>query len=102
MKLRCIETFSDRYVGFVRITDETGAQGWGQVSPYNADITSQILHRQIAPWSLGVDTTDLDDLVDRIEERELKFPGSYVRRAITGLDTHLAIYDTVADAVRAT
>ncbi|MGF7162550.1 L-alanine-DL-glutamate epimerase-like enolase superfamily enzyme [Rhodoligotrophos appendicifer] len=91
MKLRCIETFSDRYVGFVRITDETGAQGWGQVSPYNADITSQILHRQIAPWSLGVDTTDLDDLVDRIEERELKFPGSYVRRAITGLDT--AIWD---------
>mgnify|MGYP001256734219 CR=1 FL=1 len=91
MKIHRIETFCTRYVGFVRITDETGAQGWGQVSTYNSDITCEILHRQIAPWSLGVDTTDLDDLANRIEEKELKFPGSYIRRAIGGLDT--AIWD---------
>ena len=91
MKIRRIETFCDRYVGFVRITDETGAQGWGQVSNYNADITSQIVHRQVAPWSLDVETDDLDDLLNRIEEREHKFPGSYLRRAMTGLDT--AIWD---------
>lgn len=91
MKVQSIETFCDRYVGFVRVTDETGAQGWGQVSTYNADITSLILHRQIAPWSLGKDTTDLDDLVDLIEEKELKFPGSYIRRAITGFET--AVWD---------
>jgi L-alanine-DL-glutamate epimerase-like enolase superfamily enzyme len=91
MKIRRIETFCDRYVGFVRITDETGAQGWGQVSNYNADITAQIMHRQVAPWSLGVPTGDLDDLLNRIEEREHKFPGSYLRRAMAGLDT--AIWD---------
>lgn len=91
MKIQRIETFCDRYVGFVRVTDETGAQGWGQVSNYNSDITSLILHRQVAPWTLGVEITDLDDLVDRIEERELKFPGSYIRRAITGFDT--AVWD---------
>lgn len=91
MKIRRIETFCDRNVGFVRITDETGAQGWGQVSNYNSDITAQILHRQVAPWSLGVETDDLDDLLDRIEEREHKFPGSYLRRAMAGLDT--AIWD---------
>lgn len=91
MKIRRIETFCDRHVGFVRITDETGAQGWGQVSNYNSDITAQILHRQVAPWSLGVETDDLDDLLDRIEEREHKFPGSYLRRAMAGLDT--AIWD---------
>ena len=91
MKIRRIETFCDRYVGFVRITDETGAQGWGQVSNYNADITAQILHRQVAPWALGVLTDDLDDLLNRIEEREHKFPGSYLRRAMAGLDT--AIWD---------
>ena len=34
-----------------RVTDETGAQGWGQVSTYNADITAQVLHRQVAPWT---------------------------------------------------
>lgn len=91
MKIRRIETFCDQYTGFVRITDETGAQGWGQVSNYNSDITATILHRQVAPWSLGVETDDLDDLLDRIEEREHKFPGSYLRRAMTGLDT--AIWD---------
>ena len=91
MKIRCIETFCDQYTGFVRLTDETGAQGWGQLSNYNSDITATVLHRQVAPWSLGVTTDDLDDLLNRIEEREHKFPGSYIRRAMAGLDT--AIWD---------
>ncbi len=91
MKLRSIETFCDRHVGFVRVTDEAGAQGWGQVSTYNSDITSDVLHRQVAPYALGVDVTDLDDLLDLIGEREHKFPGSYLRRAMCGLDT--AIWD---------
>ncbi|MBX9459494.1 MAG: mandelate racemase/muconate lactonizing enzyme family protein [Rhizobium sp.] len=91
MKIRCIETFSNQYSGFVRITDESGAQGWGQMSNYNSDITATVLHRQVAPWSLGVATDDLDDLLNRIEEREHKFPGTYIRRAMAGLDT--AIWD---------
>lgn len=91
MKIRSIETFCNQYVGFVRITDETGAQGWGQLSNYNSDITATVLHRQVAPWSLGIATDDLDDLLNRIEEREHKFPGSYIRRAMSGLDT--AIWD---------
>ncbi len=91
MKLRKIETFSTRDVGFVRVTAEDGAEGWGQVSTYNSDITAQVLHRQVAPWTLGVDATDLDDLLDLVTEREHKFPGSYLRRAMAGLDT--AIWD---------
>jgi L-alanine-DL-glutamate epimerase-like enolase superfamily enzyme len=91
MKITRIETFATPAVGFVRITDETGAQGWGQVSTYNADITVQVLHRQIAPWTVGVEITDLDDHLDRIAEREHKFPGSYMCRAMCGLDT--AIWD---------
>lgn len=91
MKLRKIETFCTENVGFVRVTAEDGATGWGQVSTYNADITSQVLHRQVAPWTLGVDTTDLDDLLDLVTEREHKYPGSYLRRAMAGLDT--AIWD---------
>ena len=91
MKLKSIETFCNAHVGFVRITDETGATGWGQVSTYNADITSKVLHRQVAPWTLGVDIVDLDDHLDLVAEREHKFPGSYLRRAMTGLDT--AIWD---------
>ena len=89
MRISKIETFSNRYVGFVRATEEDGAQGWGQVSTYNSDITAQVLHRQVAPWTLGRETDDLDDLFDAATEREHKFPGSYLRRAIGGLDTAL-------------
>lgn len=91
MNLKLIETFCNEFVGFVRVTAVDGMQGWGQVSTYNADITCRILHRQVAPWMLGQDSTDLDDLLDRVTEREHKFPGSYLRRAMAGVDT--AIWD---------
>jgi len=84
-----IETFCDRFVGFVRVTAEDGAIGWGQTSTYNADITAQILHRQVAPWVLGEGTGDILGLVERVEEKEHKFPGSYRCRALAGLDTAL-------------
>jgi len=89
MKISKLETFCDPYVGFVRVTTDDGAQGWGQVSPYHADITCAVLHRQIAPWSLGRDAIDIAALVDAIPEREHKFPGSYLYRAMCGLDTAL-------------
>ena len=89
MKIASIETFTDKFVGFVRVTADTGDRGWGQVSSYNADITCQILHRQVSPHAIGADALDIDGLIDRIGEREHKFPGSYLRRAQTGLDTAL-------------
>ena len=51
MKIKSLETFTTPYVGFVRVTAEDGMQGWGQVSNYNADITCQIFHRQVARWA---------------------------------------------------
>jgi len=89
MKIACIETFATEFVGFVRVTTEDGTQGWGQVATYHADITSLILHRQVAPWALGRDATDIEALVAEIPEREHKFPGSHLYRAIGGLDTAL-------------
>ena len=89
MKIARIETFTDRFVCFVRVTTDSGASGWGQVAPYNADITAQVLHRQVAPYALGADASDIAGLVNIIPEREHKFPGSYVSRAIGGLDTAL-------------
>ena len=89
MKITKLETFANEFVGFVRLTTEDGRQGWGQVSTYNSDITAQILHRQISPWALGRDTDDLERLMGEIPEREHKFPGSYLRRAMAGLDTAL-------------
>ncbi len=89
MKIRRIETFCNEFVGFVRVSADDGSHGWGQVSPYNADITCQVLHRQVAPWALGADALDIEGLMDIIPLREHKFPGSYLRRAMAGLDTAL-------------
>ena len=91
MIIRKIETFTNPFCGFVRVTDDDGRQGLGQVSTYHSDITAQVVHRQVAPYVLGVDCTDLDDLTDLVTEREHKFPGSYLRRAIGGFDT--AVWD---------
>jgi L-alanine-DL-glutamate epimerase-like enolase superfamily enzyme len=89
MKIASLETFTNEFVCFVRVTTDTGASGWGQTSTYNADITATILHRQVAPWVLGRDALDIEALVERVEEREHKFPGSYRCRALAGLDTAL-------------
>ena len=89
MKMKSIETFTDEFVCFVRVTALDGSQGWGQVAPYFADITAQVLHRQVAPHVLGLNALDIDTLVDIVRDKEHKFPGSYLRRAMGGLDTAL-------------
>ncbi|HVI90357.1 MAG TPA: mandelate racemase/muconate lactonizing enzyme family protein [Dongiaceae bacterium] len=89
MKITRLETFSTRDVGFVRVTTDAGKQGWGQLSCYNADITAQVFHRQVARWALNEDALNIDHLVETIPEREHKFPCSYLFRALTGLDTAL-------------
>lgn len=92
MKICKLETFTDAYVGFVRLTCEDGSTGWGQLSTYNADISATVFHRQIAPWSLGRDTDELEGLIAEIPEREHKFfSSSYLYRAMSGLDT--AVWD---------
>ncbi len=89
IKIQSIETFSNEYVSLVRVRTEDGAEGWGQISTYNADISAFVMHRQVAPYALGQDWANIDTLVDRIVEIEFKFPGSYLRRALAGLDTAL-------------
>jgi len=89
MRIRSVETFTNEFVCFVRVTVDDGSQGWGQVAPYNADISAAVLHRQVAPYALGQDAYDIAGLVDIIPEREHKFPGSYLARAMGGLDTAL-------------
>jgi L-alanine-DL-glutamate epimerase-like enolase superfamily enzyme len=87
VKIASLETFCDPFVCFVRLTSDSGAVGWGQTSTYNADITATIFHRQVAPWALGADALAILPLIERVEEKEHKFPGSYRCRALAGLDT---------------
>lgn len=95
MKIQSLETFvQGQRIGLVRLTTEEGGTGWGQLSPFNADIAALVFHRQIAPHALGLEVSDLSldflaDLSERILEREYKFPWSYVCRALTGLETAL-------------
>jgi len=89
MKIKKLETFTKPYVSFVKTTLEDGSEGYGQMSTYHADITAQIFHKQVAPWVLGKSWHDFEDIENLIMEKEHKFPGSYVLRAIAGLDTSL-------------
>ncbi len=95
MRIARLESFTTPEVGFVQLTTDGGETGWGQMSTYHADITAQVLHRQVAPWVLGrridVDdpVADFLDLAGFVHEREHKYPGSYVRRALAGVDTAL-------------
>lgn len=90
MKIQRIETFTQgSNLTIVRVRTDDGAEGYGQVAPFNADITATVLHRQIAPHVLGADAADLDAISDRCIDRNHKFPWSYVCRALAGVDTAL-------------
>lgn len=89
MKIARIETFATEFVGIVRVTADDGTAGFGQVAPYCADLSCAVLHRQVAPWALGRDAFDPEGLVDHVFEKELKFPGSHLYRAIGGVETAL-------------
>lgn len=89
MRIHSAETFTTRHLGVVRVRTDDGSEGYGQLAPYNADITALVFHRQIAPHVLGEDASDLDALSDKCIEAEYKFPWSYVCRALAGLDTAL-------------
>lgn len=89
MKITSVETFTNKLIGIVRVRTDDGSEGYGQVAPYHADITAKVLHRQIVPHVLGHDATDIAKLVNCCIVGEHKFPGSYVCRAVGGIDTAL-------------
>ena len=89
MKIISIETFTNEYVGLVRIRTDEGDEGWGQTSTYNSDISSQVVHRQVAPHILGLSGFNIEDINREVLEREHKFPGTYLYRALSGIDTAL-------------
>lgn len=89
MIISSIESFATEYVALVRVRTDDGDEGWGQVSPYNADISAEVLHRQVAPHVLGMDADDIDAVTQAVLDREHKFQGTYLYRALCGVDTAL-------------
>ncbi len=92
LKVKTIETFTqDRSLSVVRVSADDGSDGFGQIAPYDADISATVLHRKIAPLVIGQDPADLSSIVDRCVEDNYKFPWSFVCRALAGVDT--AVWD---------
>jgi len=89
MIITSVETFSTQKVALVRVRTTDGDEGWGQLSPYNADITARVVHRQIAPHVLGLDAGDIDAVTAIVLDCEHKFQGTYLYRALCGIDTAL-------------
>ena len=88
-RVKTVETFTRGQLGVVRVRTEDGAEGYGQLSTFNADVSAMVMHRQVARYALGQNPLDADGIVDRCIEGNYKYPGSYVRRALAGLDTAL-------------
>jgi L-alanine-DL-glutamate epimerase-like enolase superfamily enzyme len=91
LKITKIESFTKGQFGVVKVSTDSGATGWGQISTYDADISAMILHRKVARHFLGKDPANIDELSDRCIEANHKFPWSYLSRALSGVDT--AIWD---------
>jgi L-alanine-DL-glutamate epimerase-like enolase superfamily enzyme len=93
MKIVSIETFTSREISIVRIRTDDGREGYGQTAPYiHANIAALVLHQQISPYILGADVSHIEDiaaLTEKCIEGEHKFPGSYICRAVGGVDTAL-------------
>ncbi len=86
-----VESWTQGQYGIVRVTTRDGREGYGQLSSYEPDITATVLHRQVARQVLGSDPAQIDALVDRVIDANMKFPWTYVCRALAGVDT--AIWD---------
>lgn len=86
-----VESWTRGAYGIVRVTTRDGRTGFGQLSSFEPDITATVLHRQVARHVLGRDPAHIDALVDRVIDANMKFPWSYVCRALAGVDT--AIWD---------
>jgi L-alanine-DL-glutamate epimerase-like enolase superfamily enzyme len=59
-----IEAFRRESLALVRLTASDGRIGWGQVAPYEADISAQVLHRLISPQVIGRDISEIDAIND--------------------------------------
>jgi L-alanine-DL-glutamate epimerase-like enolase superfamily enzyme len=70
VKIARIETYDTRQICLVKVVTDDGREGWGQTAPYHADITSQILHRQVAPYAIGANPLDIEGLVALVREKE--------------------------------
>ena len=91
MKITRIETFLGEHQAIVKVYTDDGAEGIGQTSTHQPDITVDVLHKLVAPFFLGQNPWDLERLVERCLATQYKFTGTFIHRALCGVDT--AVWD---------
>ncbi len=89
LSIKSIETFLREPFALVRITASDGRQGWGQIAPYYAGLSVDMLHGLVQRSVLGRDIADIDAINDDVINSAMKFPWSIVCRALSGIDTAL-------------
>jgi len=89
MRIAKIESYLRDDIPVCRVHTDTGESGTGQCSTYGGAVTVKVLHEMVAPLALGKDPLKIEAIVDNVIDRTMKFPGSFVRRALSGLDTAL-------------
>ena len=86
-----IESFLLNQLAMVRVTASDGSTGWGQMAPYEANISVQTLHQRVVNRVLGKDLSQIDAINDAVIDANMKYPWSFICRALGGVDT--AIWD---------
>ena len=89
MKTTRIESYLKNDIPVCRIYTDTGDSGTGQCSTYGGGVTVKVLHEMVAPLVLGEDPLKIEAVVDKVMNQTMKFPGSFVCRALSGVDTAL-------------
>lgn len=89
MKIERIESWATDQIGFVRITDSDGGEGWGQLSPFGALVSAQYLHDIQAKLVLGRIADDVDDISAHCVRQQYKFHGTFMMRSLSGIDSAL-------------
>jgi L-alanine-DL-glutamate epimerase-like enolase superfamily enzyme len=84
-----IETFRREMLALVRVTASDGSTGWGQIAPYEANVSVEVLHQMVARRVLGRDISEIDAINDEVIDANMKWPWSFVCRALCGIDTAL-------------
>lgn len=91
-----IETYTGGRVCVVKVRTDDGLEGIGQTAPSEPAISAQVLHTLVARHFLGKDPLDLPNLGDQCIRAEYKFLGTFLFRALSGVDT--AIWDLLGKA----
>ena len=89
LTVKKIETFRREMLALVRVTASDGSVGWGQIAPYEANLSAGVLHQLVARRVLGRDISDIDAINDGVIDANMKWPWSAVCRALCGVDTAL-------------